>query len=67
MRKSGLRCLHIGAESASQRIIDEIYDKGIRPLDVRQAVAMARKKNIRTMCFFMLGRLLKQGGRWRIP
>lgn len=55
MRKSGLRCLHIGAESASQRIIDEIYAKGIKLLDVRQAVAMAKKKNIRTMCFFMLG------------
>ncbi|HCD37877.1 MAG TPA: hypothetical protein DEQ77_03980 [Candidatus Omnitrophica bacterium] len=55
MRESGLSCLHIGAESASQRIIDEIYAKGIKLLDVRQAVAMAKRKNIRTMCFFMLG------------
>lgn len=55
MYGAGLRCLHIGAESASQRIIDEIYAKGIKLLDVRQAVAMAERKNIRTMCFFMLG------------
>ena len=55
MRKSGLRCLHIGAESANQRIIDDIYDKGIKLLNVSQAVETAKKNDIRTMCFFMLG------------
>ena len=55
MRESGLRCLHIGAESATQRIIDAIYDKGITLLDVRRSVEIAKKKDIRAMCFFMLG------------
>ena len=55
MRESGLRCLHIGAESANQRIIDAIYDKGITLLDVRRSVEMAKKRDIRAMCFFMLG------------
>lgn len=55
MHKAGLRSLHIGAESASQRILDNIYHKGIALLDIHKTISIANKRNIRTMCFFMLG------------
>jgi anaerobic magnesium-protoporphyrin IX monomethyl ester cyclase len=55
MHKAGLRNLHIGAESANQRVLDNIYHKGITLVDIHKTVRIANKRNIRTMCFFMLG------------
>jgi len=55
MYKAGLRELHIGIESGSQRILDEIYQKGIRLEDARKVVKMAKEIGINTLCFFMLG------------
>jgi len=55
MHKAGLRCLHIGAESANQRILDDVYHKGITLVDIHRTVNLAKSHNIRTMCFFMLG------------
>ncbi len=55
MQKSGLRVLHIGAESGSQRILDEVYRKGIKLEDVKRTVDTAKKIGLKTMCFFMIG------------
>jgi len=55
MYNAGLRKLHIGAESGSQRILDEVYKKHITTEDVKKTVELARKIGIHCFCFFMLG------------
>lgn len=55
MRKAGLKMLHVGVESGSQRIINDIYKKGIKLKDVKKVIDDARKEKVHTMCFFMIG------------
>lgn len=55
MYEAGVRYLHIGAESGSQRILDDVYRKRIRLEDITTTIAAARKAGIRAGCFFMLG------------
>ncbi|MGD9497595.1 MAG: radical SAM protein [Armatimonadota bacterium] len=55
MREAGLRMVHIGIESASQRILDEIYDKGITIDQVREAVYTAKSLGLMVRGYFMLG------------
>jgi len=55
MRKAGLRKLFIGAESANQRILDDIYKKGIKVEDVKNVVDVASGFGIKTQVYFMLG------------
>lgn len=75
MYSAGCRKFHIGAESASTRILKEIYRKGIMPEDVEKMVASAKKAGIKCFCFFMLGaptetyKEMKQTGKFacRLP
>ncbi|MCI0501718.1 MAG: B12-binding domain-containing radical SAM protein, partial [Epsilonproteobacteria bacterium] len=55
MYDAGLRKLHIGVESGSQRMLDEIYHKGIKLEDAKKTIITAKKIGINTMTFFMLG------------
>ncbi|MBC7287378.1 MAG: radical SAM protein, partial [Armatimonadetes bacterium] len=55
MKEAGLRIVHIGIESASQRILDEVYRKRITVEQVREAVAMAKRLGLRVRGYFMLG------------
>lgn len=55
MYAAGCRKFHIGAESASPRILNEVYRKGVAPEDVWKTVELARKAGIKCFCFFMLG------------
>lgn len=55
MREAGLRVVHIGIESATQRILDEVYHKGITVEQACEAVALARKLGLRVRGYFMLG------------
>ncbi|MBU0666232.1 MAG: B12-binding domain-containing radical SAM protein, partial [Nanoarchaeota archaeon] len=55
MHESGLRMIHIGIESGSQRILDEIYNKGINISDVQKVIDSAKDIGIKTLAFFMLG------------
>ena len=55
MHDAGLRKLHIGVESSSQRILNEIYHKGIKINNVRKTLSDAKRIGITTMTFFMLG------------
>ena len=45
----------IGIESSTPRIVEGVYKKGIRLDDAEQTLARARRHNIRTLVFFMLG------------
>ncbi len=51
----GLRNIHFGIESGSQRVIDEIYQKKIDLSVVERVLAMTKAKGIYTFGFFMLG------------
>jgi len=51
----GLRNIHFGIESGSQRILDQSYDKKIRLEQVADVIALTRRIGIFTMGFFMLG------------
>ena len=55
MRQAGLRCIHLGIESGSQRILDEVYHKGITLAQVRKVCDIARKYKVSVLGFFMLG------------
>jgi len=55
MYDAGLRKLQIGIESGSQRILNDIYHKGIKLDDVRKTLSSAKRIGINTMTFFMLG------------
>jgi len=55
MYAAGLRVIHFGIESGSQRILDEIFNKKIILDQSRSAVSLAKKIGIHAMGFFMLG------------
>lgn len=55
MKEAGLSKINIGVESASQRVLDDIYEKGITVEGVRRAVRMARERGIAVQGYFMLG------------
>jgi len=55
MHAAGLRNIHFGIESGSQRVIDEIYQKKIDLTDVERVLTLTKAKGIHTFGFFMLG------------
>ena len=55
MKQAGLRIVHLGIESASQRVLDDIYHKGITIEQVREAVAAAKSLDLKVRGYFMLG------------
>lgn len=55
MYQAGLRNIHFGIESASQKILDNIYNKKIKVDRVREVISLANKIGIYCMGFFMLG------------
>ena len=55
MQAAGLRVIHVGIESATQRILDEVYRKGITLEQVRETVHMGHDLGLRVRGYFMLG------------
>jgi len=55
MYRVGCRVIHFGAESGSQRILDEIYHKRIKKDQVVKAFEMCDEVGIEGMAFFMMG------------
>jgi radical SAM superfamily enzyme YgiQ (UPF0313 family) len=55
MYEAGLRKVNIGVESASQRVLDEIYNKQITVEGVRRALALCKERKIFVQGYFMLG------------
>ncbi len=55
MQSAGLVMVHLGIESGSQRVLDEIYRKGITLEQVHQAVAEAKSLGLYVRGYFMLG------------
>ena len=55
MHEAGLRKIGIGMESATERIREEVYDKGVSLEAVRHTVVTARDVGVQTLLFLMLG------------
>jgi len=55
MYEAGLRNIHLGIESGSERILRDIYQKGIKIDHVREAVEAAKRIGITVLGFFMIG------------
>ncbi len=55
MQAAGLRIAHIGIESATQRILDEVYHKGITVEQAEAAVLLAKRVGLKVRGYFMLG------------
>jgi radical SAM superfamily enzyme YgiQ (UPF0313 family) len=55
MKAAGLRMVHVGIESASQRVLDEVYDKGITIEQVRETTQMAKDLGLKVRGYFMMG------------
>ncbi|MBN1639775.1 MAG: B12-binding domain-containing radical SAM protein [Anaerolineae bacterium] len=55
MARSGLVQVNMGIESGTQRILDDVYNKGITVEEVREAVAICKGLGLRVGGYFMLG------------
>ena len=55
MVQAGLSKINMGVESASQRVLDRIYEKGITVDGVRRALRLARSRGVFVQGYFMLG------------
>ena len=55
MKSAGLRKIFVGIESASQRILDDIYNKKITLEQVKKTVIIAKNLNLKVQGYFMLG------------
>ncbi len=55
MVSAGLSKVNMGVESASQRVLDDIYRKGITVEGVRKALRMCLSRGIFVQGYFMLG------------
>ena len=55
MYKAGLRVIHYGIESSSPRIVNQIYNKGIKINQIREIIHLTKKIGIQPSGFFMLG------------
>lgn len=54
LRGAGCRMVMIGAESGDEKVLN-MYNKGVSPQQVREAVENCRKNGIRTLLYFILG------------
>ena len=55
MHRAGLRVIHYGIESGSQRILDEVYNKGIQLENAAKIINLTRNTGIHPSGFFMIG------------
>ncbi len=59
MRRSGLRRIYLGIETASERLL-KLYRKGYSPGLIKSQVKLIRKRHIETVGFFIVGGLQSQ-------
>ncbi|MCB9764581.1 MAG: cobalamin B12-binding domain-containing protein [Alphaproteobacteria bacterium] len=55
MYDHGLRKIGIGMESATERVREDIYQKGVSAEAIRHTVVTAREMGVQTLLFLMLG------------
>lgn len=55
MVEAGLRKVNMGVETSSQRVLDQIYQKGTTVEGVRRALRMCKARRVFVQGYFMLG------------
>ncbi len=55
MKEAGLRIVHLGIETASQRILDQVYRKGTTVKEAKRVVFEAKRLGLCVRGYFMLG------------
>lgn len=55
MKEAGVRKIYMGIESGTQRILDDIYHKGITLKQIKDAVKIFKKLKLRVQGYFMIG------------
>ncbi|MBN1645146.1 B12-binding domain-containing radical SAM protein [Candidatus Woesearchaeota archaeon] len=55
MKQAGLKKIYMGIESGTQRILDDIYHKGITLKQINDAVKILKKLKLRVQGYFMIG------------
>ncbi len=55
MKRAGLRSVHVRIESGSQRVLDEVYQKGVTIEQVRRTVSIAYEMGLSVWGYFTLG------------
>ncbi len=55
MVEAGLRKVNMGVETASQRVLDDIYQKGITVEGVKKALRLCKERGVFVQRYFMLG------------
>ncbi|MEW5945536.1 MAG: radical SAM protein [bacterium] len=55
LKKGGLRKIFIGIESASRRILSEIYEKDFTPEEAREKITIAKRLGLKIQAYFMIG------------
>jgi anaerobic magnesium-protoporphyrin IX monomethyl ester cyclase len=55
MHAAGLRIMHVGIESGSQRVSDEIYNKDIDLSKVPELITLSEKIGVHILGYFMMG------------
>lgn len=55
MKRAGLRSVHVRIETGSQRVLDEVYQKGVTIEQVRRTVSIAHEMGLGVWGYFTLG------------
>ncbi len=55
MKSAGFKRVMVGIESGSQRILDEVYHKGIKLRDVPGFIRLLKDSGLKVFAYFMLG------------
>jgi len=55
MKRAGLKSVHVRIETGSQRVLDEVYQKGVTIEQVRRTVSIAHEMGLGVWGYFTLG------------
>ena len=55
MKEAGCKCIALGVETGSDRILQEVIKKGETKEDIKHAVGLIKKMGIKVRCFFLIG------------
>ena len=55
MKEAGCKCVALGVETGSERILKDVVRKGETKEDIRKAVKLIKESGLNVRCFFIIG------------
>ncbi|MBI4698241.1 MAG: cobalamin B12-binding domain-containing protein [Nitrospirae bacterium] len=55
VREAGCKCIALGVETGSERILKDVIKKGETKEDIKKAVGLIKKAGMKVRCFFLIG------------